>query len=111
MFAELQTKPGRMRKQNPLSPAADKPWCRLMAREALFDLAVNRALSYAQKLKLDLSQSDLEEKLEPWHKNTRFVYRIPLNIICLTLKTLPEKNMHWQGGQNGSWLKGKSPHP
>lgn len=82
-----------------------------MPRDALFDLAVNRALSYATKLKLDLKDSsNLAKALEPWYTQTRFAYRVPLATVCTVLRTYPDEGF-WQGGETGSWHLGKNPAP
>ncbi|MCA9839307.1 MAG: hypothetical protein KC422_20510 [Trueperaceae bacterium] len=76
-----------------------------MARDALFDLAVARALNYSQSLGIDLLEEKLEEKLEPWYKRTRFAYRIPLRNISKSLKSYPGDGFSWQGGEKGKWQK------
>ncbi len=83
-----------------------------MAREALFDLAINRALSYAQSLHLSLKEgSSLETTLKPWYQQTRFAYRIPLKTICQILLSYPGNEHFWQGGEKGDWQAGKTPQP
>jgi hypothetical protein len=88
-----------------------------MARDALFDLAINRALSYAQSLHLSLSEGSslekdpLEKALSTWHQQTRFAYRIPLKTICQILLSYPGNGHFWQGGEKGSWQRGKAPRP
>lgn len=73
-------------------------------RDKLFELAVARALSYTQKLGLNL-QSDAQTKdLEPWYLKTRFAYRIPLDDIIRVLQTYPGQNHHWKGGKDGTWV-------
>ena len=74
-----------------------------MPRDALFDLAVNRALSYALRLGLPLEDDKaLYGGLELWYLKTRFAYRIPLDDVVATLQSYPGKGS-WQGGQEGSW--------
>jgi len=82
-----------------------------MPRTSLFDLAVNRALSYAQSTGISLNDANLKQKLEPWYLSTRFAYRIPLTVIVEVLSSFPEAGYFWQGGQAGGWKLGKNPHP
>lgn len=88
------------------------------SREKLFDLAVNRALSFAKKMgklsTIDGNQSQItEDDLTSWHKQTRFAYRIALNEIVKCLNGLPsmQDDYYWQGGVSGTWVEGKTPHP
>ena len=74
-----------------------------MSRDALFDLAINRALSYALRLGLPLEDSRaLYGGLELWYLKTRFAYRIPLDDVVATLQNYPGEGF-WQGGREGSW--------
>ena len=74
-----------------------------MSRDALFDLAINRALSYALRLGLPLEDDGaLYGGLELWYLKTRFAYRIPLDDVVATLRSYPGKGS-WQGGAKGSW--------
>jgi hypothetical protein len=74
-----------------------------MARDALFDLAVNRALIYAQGLKISLkNKEELKRGLEVWYLKTRFAYRISLDEIADALTTYPGKGS-WSGGKIGKW--------
>lgn len=82
-----------------------------LARAALFDLAVNRALSYALSLAMSLQDERLEAKLEPWYQQTRFAYRIALGDIIKVIKTYPGETSFWQGGKLGSWHSGTVPRP
>ena len=83
-----------------------------MPRDALFDLAVNRALSYTQRLKVSLHDADtLRSKLEVWYLKTRFAYRIPLDDVVATLLGFPGADHYWQGGSEGRWQEGKVPNP
>ncbi len=82
-----------------------------MSRTSLFDLAVNRALSYAQSTGISLNDPNLEQKLELWYLSTRFAYRISLVLIVEVLSSYPEQGYFWQGGQSGGWELGKNPHP
>lgn len=82
-----------------------------MARDKLFDLAINRALSYSQRLELALEGSSLETALLPWYQQTRFAYRIPLQSICQILLGYPGDEHFWQGGPSGGWQAGKAPKP
>jgi hypothetical protein len=74
---------------------------------AIFDLAVNRADTYLRSLPPLSSQRNLLE----WHSRTRFVSRIPLEDILQALEGRPEGLAHWQGGENGGWVKGKARFP
>jgi hypothetical protein len=74
-----------------------------MERNALFDLAVERALSYTKSLGLDiLDKDELERVLEVWYLKTRFAYRIPLDEIIAVVQRYPGKGT-WSGGKDGSW--------
>lgn len=100
-------------------------------REKLFDLAINRSLSFAKKMGklrsaeakphvdeldgvpskavLSLTEADLKQ----WHQTTRFAYRVSLKAIVCCLNTLPDmqKDYFWQGGVEGSWFEGKTSQP
>lgn len=77
-----------------------------MPRDGLFDAAVNRAHTYAERLGLP---SDAREKLraglELWYLKTRFAYRVPLNDVLDALERYPaaEGNYTWGGGREGGW--------
>lgn len=79
-----------------------------MERAELFDLAVNRSLSYVQKTGLDISDPQkLRQGLELWYLKTRFAYRISLDEIIEVLQTHPGHGK-WRGGKHGSWQLHKS---
>jgi hypothetical protein len=74
-----------------------------MARDALFDLAVERALAYVQSINRSTqSKEDLKKNLEVWYLKTRFAYRIPLDNIIEVLHRYPGQGK-WLGGKSGSW--------
>jgi hypothetical protein len=74
-----------------------------MERGELFDLAVNRSLSYAKSLGLETNDKEkLKQGLELWYLKTRFAYRISLNDIADVLHRYPGKGK-WMGGRNGMW--------
>lgn len=99
-----------------------------MAREALFDLAVNRALTYAARLGLlpcgeehegpnrtrpgdrSAAGETLRIGLEPWYLKTRFAYRVPLEQVVTALEALPPgadaRRARWDGGPDGHWVVG-----
>ncbi len=85
-----------------------------MARTPLFDLAVNRALRYLERLGTLARTRDadkLRADLGAWYTRTRFVYRIPLNDVVATLQHYPGPGYHWAGGREGAWIRGEPPHP
>jgi hypothetical protein len=74
-------------------------------RNELFDLAIARALEYAQRLKLNLNNPDeLQKGLERWYLKTRFAYRISLLDIIQVLQICPSHSAIWQGGKDGQWI-------
>jgi hypothetical protein len=76
-----------------------------MARDTLFDLAVNRALGYAQGLKISLkNKEELKKGLEVWYLKTRFAYRVALDDIINVLATYPGEGS-WVGGKAGAWCE------
>lgn len=78
-----------------------------MSREELFDLAVARADSYADRLGLARDDSEaLRLGLELWYLRTRFAYRVPLEDVVATLVRRPhgEGGSVWRGGRGGGWL-------
>ncbi len=81
-----------------------------MARDALFDLAVNRSLVYAERLGLHQSE-ELTGGLELWYLKTRFAYRVPLQTVVEVLQTYPGGEHYWVGGADGGWQKGRNPRP
>ena len=81
----------------------------MTARDPLFDLAVERALSYAESLNIPLEDKEkLHEHLEVWYLKTRFAYRIPLEDIIEVLQHYPGQST-WSGGRNGSWQNKREP--
>jgi hypothetical protein len=78
-----------------------------VARDELFELAVNRALTYARRLRLDFGSAErLSAGLEVWYLKTRFAYRIPLTEVVATLMTHPGTagaGWQWRGGPGGGW--------
>jgi hypothetical protein len=81
-----------------------------MPREALFDLAVNRAYRYALRLGV-LGGDGLKPALTTWYRATRFAYRIPLDAILNAVAAAPGEGYHWRGGPQGGWQPGQPPHP
>ncbi len=80
-----------------------------MPRTELFDAAVNRALVYALRLGLPLSDREKDREklrggLELWYLKTRFAYRIPLETVVATLQDHPGGDHYWRGGKTGSWV-------
>ena len=85
-----------------------------MARDELFDLAVNRARSYAVRLNaLERAGSarELAQRLELWYLRTRFAYRVPLEQVAAVVWTSPRGEVHWSGGPDGSWQPGPPREP
>ena len=85
-----------------------------MHRTELFDLAINRASSYLDKLSVDpaaASAQSLHGHLELWYLKTRFAYRVALQDVIAILQKRPGKAYFWQGGVGGNWLEGKAPRP
>lgn len=77
-----------------------------MARDALFDTAVNRALEVAVRLGVPLGERKaLYRGLELWYLKTRFAYRVPFESVLGALLRYPEARGHyrWQGGAGGAW--------
>lgn len=78
-----------------------------MARDELFELAVNRALTYARRLRLDFGSAErLSAGLEVWYLKTRFAYRVPLAQVVAVLLTYPDAGTvdpSWRGGPDGGW--------
>lgn len=74
-------------------------------REALFDLAVNRAAEYAERL--GLPRADVERTrlgLEVWYLKTRFAYRVPLDEVAVAVASRPAAaGSAWSGGRHGAW--------
>lgn len=85
-----------------------------MARDELFDLAVNRALSYARRTRaLERSRDvpSLARELELWVLRTRFAYRLRLEEVAERLLAAPAGDVHWRGGPGGGWHDGPPPRP
>jgi hypothetical protein len=75
------------------------------ARDAIFDLAINRAASFLR----GAGQYGL---LEVWHSKTRFASRVELELIRVALEQRPKDGeWHWAGGEFGSWQTGKARTP
>ena len=85
-----------------------------MARDELFDLAVNRARTYARRLGA-IERSDgageLARRLELWYLRTRFAYRVPLDGVAAAVWTDPGGDVHWSGGPDGGWRPGPPTEP
>jgi hypothetical protein len=76
-----------------------------VAREAIFDLAVNRAASFERGAGSSTS-------LEIWHAKTRFASRVELPLIRAALETRPTQgHWFWSGGEAGAWQPGKAQTP
>lgn len=93
-----------------------------MPRSELFDMAVNRAQDYAQRLgafdrtddssgNASLERDTLHEVLELWYLKTRFAYRVPLDDVIEVLLEYPGPGHFWQGGPEGAWHEGENPRP
>ncbi len=75
------------------------------ARDAIFDLAVNRAASF-------LRGAGQNANLELWHSKTRFASRVELELIRVVLEQRPlTGEWFWAGGETGAWQAGKAPTP
>lgn len=86
----------------------------MATRDALFDLAVNRALAYAQRTRALQRAEDpvgLQRELELWYLRTRFAYRVPLEEVVHALLHHPGGEAHWAGGRDGGWRAGPPPTP
>lgn len=83
-----------------------------MPRDKLFDLAVNRALSYALRLGVRLDNAEaVRSGLELWYLKTRFAYRVSLEEVVGALQTYPGGDHFWRGGRLGGWHFGQAPRP
>lgn len=81
-----------------------------MTTAALFDLAVNRALSYATRTgTLPRTPEAMHASLELWYLKTRFAYRVPLDEVIAALLAWPGEPQRWQGGRTGGWRPGSPP--
>lgn len=77
----------------------------MSAPEAIFDLAVNRAVAFVRG-------AGSSVKLEAWHARTRFASRVSLGAIRAALETKPaDGEWHWSGGPSGSWRPGRARTP
>ena len=75
------------------------------ARDAIFDLAINRAASF-------LRGAGQNANLEVWHSKTRFASRVELELIHAALEQRPVVGeWYWVGGEIGAWQIGKAPTP
>jgi hypothetical protein len=75
------------------------------ARDAIFDLAINRAASF-------LRGAGQNAALELWHSKTRFASRVELELIRAALEQRPPVGeWFWDGGESGGWEMGKAPTP
>jgi hypothetical protein len=75
------------------------------ARDAIFDLAINRAASF-------LRGAGQNANLEVWHSKTRFASRVELELIRAALEQRPPTGeWFWAGGESGTWQAGKAPTP
>lgn len=75
------------------------------ARDAIFDLAINRAASF-------LRGAGQNAALEIWHSKTRFASRVKLELIRVALEQRPlTGEWFWAGGESGAWQSGKAPTP
>lgn len=84
------------------------------ARDELFDLAVNRALSYARRTRALQRAGDvpsLTRELELWILRTRFAYRVRLEEVASRLLDAPTGEVHWSGGPDGGWHEGPPARP
>jgi hypothetical protein len=85
-----------------------------VARDELFDLAVNRALAYARRTRALDRAGDavaLARELELWVLRTRFAYRLDLLEVATRLRRAPAGEVHWSGGRAGGWRDGPPPRP
>jgi hypothetical protein len=77
-------------------------------RAALFDLAVERALTYVTRARLPTARDRAAtvRALEVWYLKTRFAARVPLDDIVDALLLLPDDDpvgWRWRGGRQGAW--------
>jgi len=75
-------------------------------RDALFDLAVNRASSYVQRLDSYhhvTDEGEMVKLLEAWALRTRFASRFDLRAIARILLEKPADGSQWAGGEDGAW--------
>jgi hypothetical protein len=86
------------------------------SRDALFDLAVERALTYVTRARVPASDDPgaLRRALEVWYLKTRFVARVPLDEVVAALAARPADGgaWRWRGGRSGAWVpyrEGRAP--
>lgn len=79
-------------------------------RDALFELAVNRAAEVAGRLGA-AGEPGRRRALEVWYLKTRFAYRVPFEAVLRALARRPDGDVHWQGGEDGDWRPGPPPRP
>jgi hypothetical protein len=82
-------------------------------RDALFDLAVERALTYLTRARAAQGRDPaaIERALEVWYLKTRFASRVPLSGIVAALARRPVGDpaaWRWRGGPDGDW-EGRGP--
>lgn len=78
---------------------------RVPVTDAVFDLAINRAVTF-------LRGAGAQGKLADWHAKTRFAARVDLERIQVVLATMPRDGAwHWAGGSDGAWQRGKPRTP
>jgi hypothetical protein len=83
-------------------------------RDALFDLAMTRALAYARRtraLERAPDAAGLRRELELWALRTRFASRVDLDAVAARLLDAPPGEVHWRGGPDGGWRAGPPPRP
>ena len=80
------------------------------SRDALFDLAVNRAAEVTARTGA-ARRGARERELEVWYLKTRFAYRVPFEQVLEALRRRPAGAVHWEGGPDGAWRPGPAPAP
>jgi len=80
------------------------------SRDALFELAVNRAFDVAARLGGE-GEEARRRALEVWYLKTRFAYRVPFEAVMEALASRPGGDVHWEGGADGGWREGPPPRP
>ena len=76
------------------------------SRQALFDLAVNRAAEVAARL-----GGTSRRGLEVLYLKTRFASRVPFDAVLDAVRCRPSADAHWEGGLEGRWRPGPPPLP
>lgn len=82
--------------------------------DALFNLAVNRALVYVRRNLppgVEWTEEEVLARLELWALRTRFASRFDLSTIVSCVRDAPSGDVNWQGGPSGSWVKGRMSRP